>query len=96
MENTIEQRIELLESIYLHQKSVLNFVEGAKFLSLSKSYLYKLTHLGKIPHYKPTGKNIYFKKSELEQWILQNKRVSYDEIESIAETFLTTKKGRRL
>jgi|TARA_R110000751_G_scaffold290424_1_gene397054 excisionase family DNA binding protein len=96
MENTIEQRVELLESIYLQQKSVLNFIEGAKFLSLSKSYLYKLTHLGKIPHYKPTGKNIYFHRSELEQWMLQNKRQSYDEIENIAETFLTTKKGRKL
>lgn len=87
------QRVEQLESIFIYQKSVLNFEEAAKFLSLSKSYLYKLTHKGTVPHYKPNGKNIYFNRLELEQWLQTNKSLSTDEIETKASTFLTTKKG---
>lgn len=34
--------------------------------------MYKLTHQGRIPHFKPHGKNIYFNREELEQWLLQN------------------------
>jgi excisionase family DNA binding protein len=39
--------------------------EAAKFLSLSKSHIYKLTSRGEIPHYKPTGKRIYFFRDDL-------------------------------
>lgn len=87
------QRVEQLESIFIYQKTVLNFEEAAKFLSFSKSYLYKLTHKGIVPHYKPNGKNIYFNRLELEQWLQTNKSLSTDEIETKATTFLTTKKG---
>lgn len=34
--------------------------------------MYKLTHSARIPHYKPHGKNVYFLREELEQWLLQN------------------------
>ena len=47
--------------------------EAAKYLGFSKSYLYKLTSNGKIPHYKPSGKIIFFKKSELNKWITKSK-----------------------
>lgn len=70
---TLEQRIENLESILLEQKSVLNLEEAANYLSLKKSYLYKLTHRFQIPFYKPNGKNLYFNRHELEKWMLSNK-----------------------
>lgn len=94
MDNNIRevlQRLEQLESIYLNQKTVLNLEEAAKFLSLSKSYLYKLTYRGIISHYKPNGKNIYFNRQELENWLQTNKNLSNDEIDNMATTFLTTK-----
>ena len=93
LNNNVLQRVEQLESLYLNQKTVLNFDEAAKFLSLSKSYLYKLTHKCIVPHYKPNGKNVYFNRLELEQWLQTNKSLSIEEIESRATTFLTTKKG---
>ncbi|WP_308663863.1 helix-turn-helix domain-containing protein [uncultured Alistipes sp.] len=34
--------------------------------------MYKLTHSARIPHYKPHGKNVYFLREELEQWLSQN------------------------
>ena len=57
---SIEQRVEELESLVYASKNVLSFEEASRFLSLSKSYLYKLTSAGLIPHYKPQGKLIYF------------------------------------
>ena len=84
-------RLEQLENLYLYQKAVLNFKEAAEFLSLSTSYLYKLTHGCKIPHYKPNGKNIYFNREELEQWLFRNRVQTTDELENKAVTYLTTK-----
>ncbi|MCD8031257.1 MAG: helix-turn-helix domain-containing protein [Bacteroides sp.] len=40
---------------------------------MSKTYLYKLTYLKEIPHYKPRGKILYFNRSDLENWVLQNR-----------------------
>ena len=46
-------------------KPVLSFEEGCEYTGLSKSWMYKLTSTGKIPHYKPDGKRLYFKTEEL-------------------------------
>lgn len=52
----------------------LNFPEACKYLGFSKSYLYKLTFKKTVPHYKPTGRKLFFEKSELEHWIKKYKR----------------------
>jgi len=49
-----------------------NFVQAAKYLSISQSHLYKLTSHRKIPFHKPTGKYLYFFKGELDLWIVNN------------------------
>ena len=85
-------RIEQLETIYLNQKTVLNLDEASKFLSISKSYLYKLTHKGTIPFYKPNGKHIYFNRLELEEWLQSNKSLSEEEVKNLSTAFLTNKK----
>ena len=41
-------------------KEVLTSDEAAKYMGVSKSYLYKLTMRQQIPHYKPIGKMCYF------------------------------------
>ena len=72
MEQSIESRVSKLEQSLFIVKSILSFDEASEFLNLSKSYLYKLTSSGQIPHYKPQGKMLYFEKSELESWLRQN------------------------
>ncbi len=72
---------------YLHkqellQKEILTPAELAEYTGFSKSYIYKLTHLREIPFYCPRGKLIFFKRSEIDNWLLQNKRHSRKEIES--------------
>lgn len=66
-------------------KDILTTEEACKFLGYSKSYLYKLTHLRKIPHYKPNGKKIYFKKEDCENHLLRNKIKTDLEIQQEAE-----------
>jgi excisionase family DNA binding protein len=64
-------------------KEIYTLKEAAEYMSLSTSYLYKLTHWNKIRNYKPTGKLLYFKKSDLDEWMLQNPSKLQHEIEAI-------------
>ena len=93
----IIQRLEKLERLIVSQginsKEVLNLQEACQYLELSQSHIYKLTSAGNIPHYKPNGKKLYFKRSELDTWLLRNRCATQDEIEQQAADYLI-KKGR--
>lgn len=58
-------------------KEVLTSDEVARYMGVSRSYLYKLTMSRAIPHYKPQGKICYFNRREIEAW-LQTNRVATD------------------
>ena len=89
---TTEEVLKRIENLLLTKKAVLTLIEVAEYTGLSKSHLYKLTSLGKIPHFKPEGKYIYFDRLEIEKWLLRNKVKSNDELESEASTYLTLNK----
>ena len=91
----IEERLESIENLLLAQKSVLNLDEVAVYTGLSKSYLYKLTSANMIPHYKPNGKQIYFDKTEIDNWLKQNKRLTREEMEREAADTLNKKRGQK-
>ena len=75
-------------------KEVLTSDEAARYLGISKSYLYKLTMQQKIPHYKPLGKMCYFNRVELEQWLQSNRVATDEEISQQAQQYCA-KKGNR-
>jgi excisionase family DNA binding protein len=89
----IDQRLGNIENLLLSQKTVLSFDEMAIYSGLSRSYLYKLTSSGGVPCYKPNGKQIYFSKPEVDQWLLQNRKATNYEIATQANTHLAIKKG---
>ncbi|MDX2190772.1 MAG: helix-turn-helix domain-containing protein [Bacteroidota bacterium] len=70
-----------LDEQNLLQKTVLNFNEAAKYLDVSPSHLYKLTSTKTIPHFCPQGKKLYFKRSELDDWLQRNRQSSIEEME---------------
>lgn len=72
----------------LSKEEIISLSEAAKFLNVSKSCIYKITSQKQIPHYVPGGKKIYFRKEDLENWILKSKVDSVMETESITENFL--------
>jgi excisionase family DNA binding protein len=91
----LEKKVDDLQANSLSQKNVLTFSEAARYTGFSKSYLYKLTHLQKIPCSKPAGKMLFFDRAELENWLLTN-QVAHEEIENQASTYVTlNKRGGR-
>ncbi len=69
----ILQKLTTLEDL-LRKKDdkPLNFKEACAYLGYAPSYLYKLTYRNVIPHYKPTGKMIFFSKNEIDEWIYRS------------------------
>lgn len=68
-------------------KPVLNFEEACIYLSVSQSHLYRLTAQRLIPHFCPQGKKLYFKRDEIDTWLLRNRRSSADEIDAAATDY---------
>lgn len=87
---SIEQ---LLSKQGLLQKEVLSLGDACEYLNVSASYLYKMTCKNEIPHYVPTGKKIYFRRSELDEWLLRNRQFADSDIQKRAADYLI-KKGR--
>lgn len=51
-------------------KSIVTFKEAVEITGLSKTYLYRLTSQKVIPHSKPGGKLVFFRREDLEKWML--------------------------
>ena len=77
----------------LAAKKVLTFEDVALITGLSRSYLYKLTSANQIPHYKPSGKQLYFDREEIENWLKQNRVATVEETDRKATNYVVT--GRR-
>jgi excisionase family DNA binding protein len=69
MSQELNERLARIEQLLtISAKEVFDINEAALFLGLSKSRVYHLTSQREIPHYKQ-GKSVYFKKTELEDWM---------------------------
>lgn len=65
-------------------KKMLTVDEVVMLTGLSVAYIYKLTHNRQIPFYKPLGKVLYFDRSEIEEWMRQNRQQTTEETEQEA------------
>jgi len=108
MENPFEMIMERLKAIetLLHELRVTNSVANkelsdiqimnikqlAEYLKCSTSSIYKNTSTRQIPHFK-RGKRVYFKKTEIDEWITQLRIKTTDEIDLEASTYIL-KRGR--
>lgn len=72
-------------------KKVLNLDEAVMLTGMSKGYIYRLTSMQQIPHFKK-GRKLYFKKSELEEWLLDCKVMTANETANFADTYIATHK----
>lgn len=71
----------------LAAKPVLDIEEAALFTGFSVGHLYRLTSGKEIPHYKKDRK-LYFKKAELEEWMLETRILTNDEIDAQAQAYV--------
>jgi excisionase family DNA binding protein len=67
----LELKKQITESIVC-KKDIMTLEEAATFLGISKSTLYKLNLINGIPHSKPAQKLIYYKRTDLEAWMMKN------------------------
>lgn len=81
--------IEKIEKIAYVAKDFLSISEVADFLQISKSTVYKLTASKEITVYKPTGKNIFILRSDLNKWIRRYPHLSNDDIIKNADIIKT-------
>lgn len=91
IQNQLKEVLELLKNNSLLQKEFLTLEETALYLGQSKSSLYKLTSKKEIPFYVPGGKMIYFRKKELNAWIINSKVETVDDLESSIDNYLSHK-----
>lgn len=68
-------RLEALEARQIDPDKPMTVQEAAAYLTISMSYLYRLTYQHKIPFHKPTGKLIYFIRAELNKWIVGRTKI---------------------
>lgn len=70
----------------LSNRPFLNVNEAAEYIGVSVLTLYHYTHKKALPFYKLRGRRLYFKKEDLDNFILsdENRRKSMDEIEKEA------------
>ncbi len=82
----IIQKLDVIEQKLEREKKLLTVDEVSQMFGITKSYLYKLTSARKIPHFKPTGKKIYFDYDELVEWMKRNRISTMDEIREEAHS----------
>lgn len=83
------------DSIAICYKEVLTLDEAARYTGLTKSYLYKLTSTRAIPHSKPAGKNCFFRRTDLENWLTENRVATSAELEGKAQAYCMKNKTIR-
>lgn len=72
---------QLLSPSFLN-KEILSFQEAIQYLDISSASLYKMTSESKITFYKPNGGKLYFRKVDLDNWMLQNESKSLSALEN--------------
>ena len=69
-------------------KEMLSVNEAAEYLCISHSSLYKMTSKRTIDYYKPNNGKIFFKKSDLDAWLLKSIHKSIDSLERQAKKLM--------
>lgn len=83
--NTFEQMESIKRAEVLRAKDVLTVEEVAQYMGVGKSYIYQLTCANQIPYYKPLGKNIYFDKEEIKNFLKRGRVSTETEIQEEAD-----------
>ncbi|MGO1242624.1 AlpA family transcriptional regulator [Sphingobacterium sp. JB170] len=84
-------KLNRIEKYMVALKPILNVEELADYTGFKKSYVYKLVHENLIPFSKPNGKVLFFDRKKIDDWLLNNKYKSSEEIEREAIEFSNKK-----
>lgn len=89
----LSRKLDRIEQLtIISSKKVLDLSEAAMFTGYSESHIYNLTSKKSIPHYKKNRK-LFFKKDELEDWMLERQVKTDNELDNKATTYVKTHKN---
>lgn len=78
---TLEKKLNRIDRrLRAYTEKPLSTKEAAEYLCISVSTIHKLTSKGEVTHYKPNGKQMYFKKVDLRKYAFANKQKSVEEL----------------
>lgn len=63
-------------------KEFLSVTDVCEYLSVSKSFVYKLSSANVLPKHCPMGKLVYFKRSDIDSWLEKSRISSESELTS--------------
>ncbi len=90
-EKSIKEQLDRIEEYSrIAAKQVLNITEAAFILDMTTQSVRKKVRERELPAYKPNPNRLYFKKEDLENWMLQNRRDTMEEMESEAVYYCMT------
>ena len=72
----------------MDNKNILTVDEVISYTGFSQKQIYKLTSTRAIPHYKPSGRKLFFKKDELDEWITQGRVKPLSELIDESQVYL--------
>lgn len=84
----MKELAEIKQLALLGSKNVLTVTDVAILLGVSKDRVYHLINAREIPFYKKNRRAIYFKRSEVEDWQLQNRQESIEDTEGSALQYI--------
>lgn len=89
-------KVQEISNILELDKQLLNVNDFCKYTGMSKATVYRLTAKGLVKHFKPTGSLIYFKRSDVDNFLQQNPVQPVENISDMAAGFIIRKAGRKL
>ncbi len=98
MNDILRELREIKKILLLGSKEVLNVDDVATMLGVSKDRVYHMVSSRDLPCYKRGNRSVFFKKKEIEEWMLEDKQESNDEIRAKAVSYCFTNplKDRKL
>ena len=64
----------------MKEKNILTVDDLMDYTTFSQKQIYKLTSTRAIPHYKPSGRKLFFKKDEIDDWINKGRVKTMNEL----------------
>ena len=91
IDKEIKEQLDRIEQYsMIAAKNMLNIKEAAIILNMTVDGVRYNVRNNTLPYYKPNAHRLYFKKSELEDWMMQNRSKSMTEIKSEAAAYCST------
>lgn len=92
MNEEIIKRLDQIQQLTLiAAKEVLNVADVCLLTGKKAQTIYNLVNKRQIPCYKPNAHTVCFKKSEINDWLLQNRQSTIAEIDASASLITATK-----